>query len=174
MSLVLKPFHELLEMHFIIPPYQRGYRWESRQVEELLDDLLDFVKSLKTKRNRNNEGHEPYYCLQPITVVRHPENADTYFVVDGQQRLTTIYILMHYLSKNSDYEYPVYTFSLPSRDVQNGYLDKLEFMEDDKKFIDNIDNFYVKKAYSTIVVWFSRDGHDRYKGNNSSLKNSHA
>lgn len=49
MSLVLKPFHELLEMHFIIPPYQRGYRWESRQVEELLDDLLDFVKSLKTK-----------------------------------------------------------------------------------------------------------------------------
>lgn len=164
MSLVLKPFHELLEMHFIIPPYQRGYRWESRQVEELLDDLLDFVKSLKTKRNRNNEGHEPYYCLQPITVVRHPENADTYFVVDGQQRLTTIYILMHYLSKNSDYEYPVYTFSLPSRDVQNGYLDKLEFMEDDKKFIDNIDNFYVKKAYSTIVVWFSRDGHDRYKG----------
>lgn len=94
MSLVLKPFHELLEMHFIIPPYQRGYRWESRQVEELLDDLLDFVKSLKTKRNRNNEGHEPYYCLQPITVVRHPENADTYFVVDGQQRLTTIYILI--------------------------------------------------------------------------------
>ena len=50
MSLVLKPFHELLEMHFIIPPYQRGYRWESRQVEELLDDLLDFVKSLKTKK----------------------------------------------------------------------------------------------------------------------------
>ena len=37
-------------------------------------------------------------------------------------------------------------------------------MEDDKKYIDNIDNFYVKKAYSTIVAWFSRDGHDRYKG----------
>ena len=31
MSLVPKPFHELLKMHFIIPPYQRGYRWESRQ-----------------------------------------------------------------------------------------------------------------------------------------------
>ena len=37
-------------------------------------------------------------------------------------------------------------------------------MEDDKKYIDNIDSFYVKKAYSTIVAWFSRDGHDRYKG----------
>ena len=49
MSLVPKPFHELLKMHFIIPPYQRGYRWESRQVEELLDDLLDFVKSMKSK-----------------------------------------------------------------------------------------------------------------------------
>ena len=164
MSLVPKPFHELLKMHFIIPPYQRGYRWESRQVEELLDDLLDFVKSLKSKRNRNSEGHEPYYCLQPITVVRHPENADMYFVVDGQQRLTTIYILMHYLSQNSDYKYPVYKFSLPSRDIQNEYLAKLEFMDDDKKYISNIDNFYVKKAYSTIVAWFLRDGHDRYKG----------
>ena len=79
MSLVPKPFHELLKMHFIIPPYQRGYRWESRQVEELLDDLLDFVKSLKSKRNRNNEGREPYYCLQPIAVVSHPKNVDTYF-----------------------------------------------------------------------------------------------
>ena len=48
--------------------------------------------------------------------------------------------------------------------IQNEYLAKLEFMEDDKKYIDNIDNFYVKKAYSTIVAWFSRDGHDRYKG----------
>uniref|UniRef100_UPI003FED4049 GmrSD restriction endonuclease domain-containing protein n=1 Tax=Candidatus Limisoma sp. TaxID=3076476 RepID=UPI003FED4049 len=37
-------------MHFIIPPYQRGYRWESRQIEELLDDLLDFVKSMKSKK----------------------------------------------------------------------------------------------------------------------------
>lgn len=78
-------------------------------------------------------------------MVSHPKNVDTYFVVDGQQRLTTIYILMHYLSKNSDYEYPVYEFSLPSRDIQNEYLAKLEFMEDDKKYIDNIDNFYVKK-----------------------------
>lgn len=90
MSLVPKPFHELLKMHFIIPPYQRGYRWESRQIEELLDDLLDFVKSMKSKKNRNNEGREPYYCLQPIAVVSHPKKVDTYFVVDGQQRLTTI------------------------------------------------------------------------------------
>lgn len=87
MSLVPKPFHELLKMHFIIPPYQRGYRWESRQIEELLDDLLDFVKSMKSKKNRNNEGREPYYCLQPIAVVSHPKNVDTYFVVDGQQRI---------------------------------------------------------------------------------------
>ena len=63
-------------MHFIIPPYQRGYRWESRRVEELLDYLLCFVKSLKSKRNRNSEGREPYCCLQPITVVSHPKNVD--------------------------------------------------------------------------------------------------
>ena len=63
-------------MHFIIPPYQRGYRWESRRVEELLGDLLCFVKSLKSKRNRNNEGREPYCCLQRITVVTREKNVD--------------------------------------------------------------------------------------------------
>ena len=34
------------------------------------------LKSLKSKRNRNNEGREPYCCLQPITVVSHAKNVD--------------------------------------------------------------------------------------------------
>ena len=34
------------------------------------------LKSLKSKRNRYNEGREPYCCLQPITVVSHPKNVD--------------------------------------------------------------------------------------------------
>ena len=165
MSLVPKPFYKLLKMHFIIPPYQRGYRWESRQVKELLDDLLDFIKSLKKlKKHRKDDDHEPYYCLQPITVVKKTDSEDTYYVIDGQQRLTTIYILLHYLSKNSYYNYPIYTLDLPSRDVQSKYLSNIEFVDDNNKYVDNIDNFYVKKAYDSIVEWFSKDGHDRYKG----------
>lgn len=165
MSLVPKPFHKLLKMHFSIPPYQRGYRWESRQVKELLDDLLDFIKSLKKlKKHRKDDHHEPYYCLQPITVVKKADSEDTYYVIDGQQRLTTIFILLHYLSKNSYYKYPIYTLDLPSRDVQSKYLSNIEFVDDDNKYIENIDNFYVKKAYDSIVEWFSKDGHDRYKG----------
>ena len=75
-DLRLKSIFDLLDKNYFIPSYQRGYRWESRQVEELLDDLLDFVKSLKSKRNRYNEGREPYCCLQPITVESHPKYVD--------------------------------------------------------------------------------------------------
>ena len=70
MSLLPKPFHELLNMKFIIPPYQRGYRWDSEQVETLLNDLQDFIKKyVKVNPNAKNQS-VPYYCLQPIAVVK--------------------------------------------------------------------------------------------------------
>ena len=50
MDLIDKPFKELLGMHFNIPNYQRGYRWEKEHIEALLNDLQEFA--LK-------EGKEP-------------------------------------------------------------------------------------------------------------------
>ncbi|MGM9831119.1 MAG: DUF262 domain-containing protein [Paludibacteraceae bacterium] len=71
-----------------IPEYQRGYKWNSKHVQTLLDDLLKFEDSC---------GDSSYfYCLQNITMV---SNGQSYNVVDGQQRLTTLYILMSYLKK---------------------------------------------------------------------------
>ncbi|MBD5356355.1 MAG: DUF262 domain-containing protein [Bacteroides sp.] len=67
---------------FRVPPYQRGYRWERRQVKQLLDDI---EKSEK----------DPYY-LQPIVVA--PGASGWFDLVDGQQRLTTlmlIYKMLH-------------------------------------------------------------------------------
>ena len=80
----LKSIFNISDYKFIIKNYQRGYRWDSKQVENLLDDLLEFEKS-------NNE----LYCLQPIIVRKLQENE--YELIDGQQRLTTIYILLKFL-----------------------------------------------------------------------------
>ena len=85
-----------IEGHFYIPDYQRGYRWGKEEVERLLDD----VYSNGTKN----------YCLQPI-VIRHLskeditekrlEFGDWSEVIDGQQRLTTIFLIYRYMHKSN-------------------------------------------------------------------------
>ena len=86
-KLVLKSIYQLFKYKFYIPSYQRGYRWTKLQVEQLLNDIWHF-----SKRDDKTKGE--FYCLQPI-VVRHLE--DKYEVIDGQQRLTTIYLIIKYL-----------------------------------------------------------------------------
>jgi len=60
--------------HFLIPYYQRGYRWEINHVEALLNDIHSFILS-----------KEENYCLQPIVVApREDENGlNIWEVIDG-------------------------------------------------------------------------------------------
>jgi len=69
---------------FTIPPYQRPYAWETEQVEELLNDLLEAMAP-----QTNADG---FYFLGSIVLVKMPAKPDSE-VVDGQQRLTTLTIL---------------------------------------------------------------------------------
>ena len=48
-NLTEKPIAELLKYNFFIPSYQRGYRWTERQVEDLLDDVWDFINKSEKK-----------------------------------------------------------------------------------------------------------------------------
>ena len=61
---------------FFLPDYQRGYRWGKDEIERMLDDLYE-------------NGTHPY-CLQPIVV---KTVGDRYELIDGQQRLTTIFLI---------------------------------------------------------------------------------
>lgn len=85
-QLALKSVAEIAKnnLKFFIPDYQRGYRWEKEQVEDLLNDLVEFFQSGK-----------PLYCLQPLVVVKR--EADEWEVVDGQQRLTTLFLVLSHL-----------------------------------------------------------------------------
>lgn len=78
----LKPVKELFGIHFFIPDYQRGYRWGTKQVEDLLRDLEEFYESIYEA-----ESSKKTYCLQPLVV---KEKDNKYIVIDGQQRLTTV------------------------------------------------------------------------------------
>ena len=65
---------------FIIPTYQRGYRWRTKHVQALIDDLESIPD-------------DETYCLQPI-VLQKNKNRNDFLVVDGQQRLTTLMLLL--------------------------------------------------------------------------------
>jgi hypothetical protein len=73
---------------FSVPLYQRPYAWQREQAEELLDDLLTFLGDTNDPVSDLN----PYF-LGSIVIIKedHKPEAD---VVDGQQRLTTLTILL--------------------------------------------------------------------------------
>lgn len=152
----VKPFHELLKMRFIIPPYQRGYRWDKEQVEALLNDLQEFIKN-NVKKKLSGVRTGTYYCLQPVVVV--PSVADNgYIVVDGQQRLTTVYLILHYLRNEQEWNFPIFPLSMPSREVEGEYLSDKKFKNPAcEEEAGNIDVFYIRQAYDAIARWFATD-----------------
>lgn len=79
--LVIKSINDLLGNDFYVPSYQRGYRWTPIQVTELLTDIWDFHR-------KPGKIPEEFYCLQPIVVKL---NNGEWELIDGQQRLTTIF-----------------------------------------------------------------------------------
>ena len=76
---------QLKDLVFHIPSYQRGYRWERRQVRQLLEDIME------------SPVNTPYY-LQPIVVALIDDNGN-YNLIDGQQRMTTLYLIYHALQQ---------------------------------------------------------------------------
>ena len=88
-NISIKAISELLKYNFFIPSYQRGYRWTEQQVTDLLNDINEF-----SPKEIGNTTEKTWYCLQPIVVKQKDENE--WDVIDGQQRLTTIYLILHY------------------------------------------------------------------------------
>ncbi|MCL3781163.1 DUF262 domain-containing protein [Prolixibacteraceae bacterium JC049] len=146
-KLTLKPINDLLGDKFFIPAYQRGYRWTKRQVEELLNDIWDF-------RDSSQEGpKEAFYCLQPVVVSK---NNGSWELVDGQQRLTTINLILEYLKGVLEIlGKEKYTIYYETRPDSYEFLQNIDLSRKDE----NIDYYHICTAYETIDNWFkSKDG----------------
>jgi hypothetical protein len=131
-------------IRYRIPAYQRGYRWTRTQVTQLLEDIREFTQ-------RENPLPEEFYCLQPL-VLR--ANADgSYEVVDGQQRLTTLLLILRHFNERlaAKYQQKLYTLEYETRP------DLLAFLEDptQEKAAANIDFFHISQAVKTIEDWFA-------------------
>jgi hypothetical protein len=140
-TLDIKSIGALLDYKFSIPSYQRGYRWKSFQVNALLKDIWDYkIDSSKP---------ESFYCLQPIVI---KESNGKFELIDGQQRLTTIVLILHYFNT---YEFKIpkkhFTLTFDTRITQNNFLDVIE---DKQVCIDNIDLSHLYDAFEIIKLWF--------------------
>lgn len=154
--LEIKTIGSLADLTFHIPSYQRGYRWETTQVFELLRDLSDFTVTGLDKKKP--------YILQPIVVEKVAGTDGEFVLIDGQQRLTTIYMLIHFLNSTGS-EIPHYNFIFDKRKTQERFLQQATFADaDDKSYLKNIDTFYMRKAYDAIRQWFA--DYDRADGDN--------
>ncbi len=152
MAFELKPIYKLYPLTFTLPSYQRGYRWDYDQVNELLDDLKAFVE-------RSSPKDSDYYCLQPIVVSHVSDDTLNYILIDGQQRLTTLYLLHKYLNEKEDEPELPYSFIFEKRKEQEDFINNDRFIPNNDtsgEFEKNIDNFYMRKAYENICAWFSK------------------
>jgi uncharacterized protein with ParB-like and HNH nuclease domain len=75
------------DFEFTIPGYQRPYSWDTEKAEALLNDLL----SASGGENKKIEDIEPYFLGCIVLIKGKSRDAE---VVDGQQRLTTLTILL--------------------------------------------------------------------------------
>ncbi len=87
-----------LEQHFVVPTYQRDYKWDKKHLEELLTDIQsDFLNSYENGHGRKDVGDYPAYFLGTIITTSAASGARA--IVDGQQRLTTLLLLMAYFQR---------------------------------------------------------------------------
>lgn len=121
---------------FFVPSYQRGYRWGEEEVIRLLDDIY----STEGKRN---------YCLQPVVVRKCGDKLE---LIDGQQRLTTIYLIYKYMNEASFgfIDEPRFTLSYGTREKSESFLQTIDMSRKEE----NIDFWFICNAYETIQSWF--------------------
>lgn len=206
-NLETRPIQDFNGYNFFVDDYQRGYKWTIQQILDLLNDINTF-----------NPKEDAFYCLQPLVVkersVQNEKIKETfknniedskngnpneikniYEVIDGQQRITSIYIILGLLDK------PIYTIKYQTREASAKFLENIntnlnhisllefnKYVKDGRKYItqindewgkyiednkeyDNIDNYHFFMAFITAKSWIKHLDSDERKMLVEKIKN---
>ena len=132
--------------NFFVPDYQRRYRWGENEVKQLLDDIYE--------NSQKKENCAKNYYLQPIVVKTIREG--NYELIDGQQRLTTLYLILSCIKEMLPKTFLNYEITYQTREDTCDFLKKIDV----NKKEENIDFFFIANAYSTIYKWFGLDNEE--------------
>ena len=109
--------------HYVIPLYQRAYAWEDEEIVQLIDDINDTTRD---------------YYIGSLIVAKIKGQEEQYEVVDGQQRLTTLYLLLHYLASRGGWSGEVgKMLSFGCRPNSNYTLTHIQDLLSDEKSLAN-------------------------------------
>lgn len=155
-SLDLKPVSALLQdnkgqpANYWIPAYQRGYRWSPLQVTQLLDDIWEWESENRRKKSETDQ----FYCLQPLVI---KIESDRFEVVDGQQRLTTILLILDHFNRRlvESERKPLFSITFETRPSFDQFL--ANPTEDVAN--SNVDFFHLYQAIVHIREWFRKHPH---------------
>ena len=145
---------QLKQIYYNIPDYQRGYEWGENNVRLLLEDLKKFLDKIYISDTDKFLDDKLFYCLQHITIISK-DNGEYYNVVDGQQRLTTIAIILAYFGK-ADLLKGKLKYS--SREDTGEFLNNEIFTrkyweQNDKEDVKHKDEFYIRAAANMVQTW---------------------
>ncbi|GCL67050.1 DUF262 domain-containing protein [Veillonella tobetsuensis] len=128
---------------YVIPIYQRNYAWSSVEIEQLLDDIND-IDINKTKK---------YYLGNLIVNER---GINCFEVIDGQQRLTTLFLLLCFLNNQSINEG---SLTFEAREVSNRTLNLIKARKarnDKSGYSENLYSQEIIEGYSIISKYFDK------------------
>ncbi len=132
---------KVLEKKLRLPEYQRPYKWQIRHVQQLLNDLLQHFLSNKK-------------IYRIGTIVLHKEKKDHEIdIVDGQQRLTTLTLLLHAMGK-SDLELlqQEYKHSISQENILKNYLFIKNFLAENSNISQEDFKEYILKTCEMVYV----------------------
>ena len=136
---------DLMDNDFYISDYQRGYRWTEYEVRKLLGDLKEYFDS----------KCDSFYCMQPI-VVYYNKNQKSWEVIDGQQRLTTLFLIINSKIQRLKDDYPdtkMFSIGYKTRTNSREFLNNI----DQNRKNENIDFYHICNADATIKAYFSEN-----------------
>lgn len=136
---------------YTVPIYQRKYSWTDKEIEQLLEDII---------YNKNDK-----YFLGTLTV---DKKDGRYEVIDGQQRLTTLCLIMIYLNKHID-DLNKNIDNMPSFEAREIYDNTLNALKNMKKneeigaYEDNVKEIY--NGYRCIENYFKSNDKNKFLDN---------
>ncbi|ULO01954.1 DUF262 and DUF1524 domain-containing protein [Campylobacter sp. RM5004] len=149
----IKIINDIKGYGFIIPPYQRLYAWKDEQIKTLLDDFKNCIE-----HNKNQKEQKSHFIGNIVV----SEDNGKYVLIDGQQRLTTIWLVLRYLLQGKFKKEDYFDIEMPIREEDVQAIDKyckgktLDECFNEK----NNTNVGFKNAFKFFEVYFGKDNEE--------------